>query len=126
MCVPLVNVNHLRVVPEKRLANVGQCPPVCSSVHWQARKTGTPILCTNVIGASGSATDGTYVLFARALAIRSIASACRTWLALQILSPPLIRASAHACPPVADAGLASCARSLPHDRAKPVLRIPPG
>src|SRR4051812_1254442 len=126
MWVPLVKVNHLRVVPVKREASAGQCPPVCSSVHWQARKTGTSILCTNVTGASGSATDGTYVLFLRALPIRSTASACSTWLALQVRSPPLIRASAHACPPCADAGFASCARSLPHDSAKPVLRIPPG
>src|SRR3954468_7330695 len=28
MCVPLVNVNHLRCVPVKRLASVGQWPPV--------------------------------------------------------------------------------------------------
>src|SRR3954468_14183419 len=126
MWVPLVNVNHLRAVPVKRDASAGQCPPVCSSVHWQARNTGTSILFTNVTGASGSATDGTYVLFLRALAIRSTASACSTWLALQSLSPPLIRASAHACPPRVDAGLASCARSLPHDSAKPVFKMPPG
>ena len=37
MWVPLVNVNHLRAVPVKRAGSVGQCPPVCSSVHWQAR-----------------------------------------------------------------------------------------
>ena len=57
--MPLVNVNHFRRVPVKRCASVGQCPPVCSSVHWQARYTGTLILCTNVTGASGAATDGT-------------------------------------------------------------------
>ena len=33
-----------------------QCSPVCSSVHWQARNTGTLTLSTNVTGASGSAT----------------------------------------------------------------------
>ena len=59
MCVPLVNVNHLRRVPVKRRGSVGQCPPVCSSVHWHARYTGTLILCTNVSGESGSATFGT-------------------------------------------------------------------
>ena len=55
---PLVNVNHLRSVPVKREASVGQWPPVCSSVHWQAMYTGTLILLTNVIGESGSATWG--------------------------------------------------------------------
>ncbi len=59
MWVPFVNVNHLRLVPVKRLASVGQWPPVCSSVHWQARNVGTRILWTNVTGASGSATSGT-------------------------------------------------------------------
>ena len=39
----MVNVNHLRAVPVKREASVGQCPPVCSSVHWQAMNTGTSI-----------------------------------------------------------------------------------
>ena len=48
MWAPLVNVNHLRSVPVKREASVGQWPPVCSSCHWQARKTGTLILSTNV------------------------------------------------------------------------------
>ena len=59
MCVPFVNVNHLRRVPVKRRASAGQWPPVCSSVNWQARKTGALILSTNVTGASGSATRGT-------------------------------------------------------------------
>ena len=56
---PLVNVNHLRLVPVKCRGSDGQCPPVCSSVHWQARKTGTSILFTKRSGASGSATFGT-------------------------------------------------------------------
>jgi hypothetical protein len=51
-------VNHFLSVPVIRLASVGQCPPVCSSVHWQAMKTGTSILSTNLIGESGSATAG--------------------------------------------------------------------
>ena len=59
MWVPFVNVNHLRDVPVNRRASAGQCPPVCSSVNWQARKTGAWIRCTNVLGASGSATAGT-------------------------------------------------------------------
>src|SRR3954449_13209837 len=58
-CVPFVNVNHLRDVPPKCSASVGQWPPVCSSVHWQAMYVGTLISSTNVTGASGSATDGT-------------------------------------------------------------------
>src|SRR5215216_8212416 len=58
-CVPFVNVNHLRLVPVKFLASVGQWPPVCSSVHWQAMNVGALILLTNVTGESGSATDGT-------------------------------------------------------------------
>ena len=37
-----------------------------------------------------------------------------------------MRFSAHAWPPVLDAGLASCTRSLAQDSAKPVLRMPPG
>ncbi len=37
-----------------------------------------------------------------------------------------MRSSAHLWPPVFDAGLASCTRSLAHDRAKPVFRMPPG
>ena len=37
-----------------------------------------------------------------------------------------MRLSAHAWPPVADAGLASWTRSFAHESAKPVLRIPPG
>src|SRR3954447_7209644 len=57
--VPFVNVNHLRFVPVKCSARVGQWPPVCSSVNWQAMYVGTVILFTNVIGASGSATLGT-------------------------------------------------------------------
>ena len=57
--MPLVNVNHLRFVPVKCAASVGQWPPVCSSVNWQAMKTGTLILWTKVTGASGSATFGT-------------------------------------------------------------------
>ncbi len=56
--MPLVNVNHLRLVPVKFAVSAGQWAPVCSSVHWQARKTGTSILSTNVIGESGSATRG--------------------------------------------------------------------
>ena len=59
MWVPLVNVNHLRLVPVKCDGSAGQWPPVCSSVHWQARKTGTWILWTKVIGDTGSATFGT-------------------------------------------------------------------
>ncbi len=55
---PLVNVNHLRFVPVNSSTIAGQWPPVCSSVHWQARKTGTSILWTNLIGDSGSATFG--------------------------------------------------------------------
>ena len=58
MWVPFVNVNHFRSVPVIRSASVGQWPPVCSSVNWQAMKTGTSILSTNVTGASGSATFG--------------------------------------------------------------------
>jgi hypothetical protein len=58
MCAPLVNVNHLRVVPVNLRTSSGQCPPVCSSCHWQAMKTGTLILFTNVTGSSGSATAG--------------------------------------------------------------------
>jgi len=57
--VPLVNVNHFRCVPVMCSARVGQCPPVCSSVHWQAMNTGTLILLTKVTGDSGSATAGT-------------------------------------------------------------------
>ena len=57
--VPFVNVNHLRLVPLKCSARSGQWPPVCSSVHWQAMNVGTSILLTNVIGDTGSATDGT-------------------------------------------------------------------
>src|SRR5881275_2946655 len=56
--VPFVNVNHFRSVPLKCSARVGQWPPVCSSVNWQAMYVGTLILLTNVIGASGSATLG--------------------------------------------------------------------
>ena len=58
-CTPLVNVNHLWRVPVKCSARSVQWPPVCSSVNWQARYVGTLILCTNVIGDSGLATDGT-------------------------------------------------------------------
>ncbi len=59
MWTPLVNVNHFFVgAGELRPASVGQWPPVCSSVHWQAMKTGTSILSTKVSGASGSATFG--------------------------------------------------------------------
>ncbi len=57
--VPLVNVNHFLLVPVKFFASVGQWPPVCSSVHWQAMNVGTLILLTKVTGESGSATDGT-------------------------------------------------------------------
>jgi hypothetical protein len=56
--VPFVNVNHLRLVPVNLEARVGQCPPVCSSVHWQAMKVGTLIRSTKVTGESGSATFG--------------------------------------------------------------------
>ena len=56
MCAPLVNVNHFCVVPVKCWARSGQCPPVCSSSHWQAMNTGTLILLTKVTGSSGSAT----------------------------------------------------------------------
>ena len=56
--MPFVNVNHFLSVPVKREASVGQWPPVCSSVHWQAMNVGTLILSTNVIGDSGSATFG--------------------------------------------------------------------
>ena len=58
MCVPLVKVNHFLSVPVRRDASVGQWPPVCSSVYWQARNVGTLILSTKVIGDSGSATFG--------------------------------------------------------------------
>ena len=58
MCVPFVNVNHLRCVPVKCSARSAQWPPVCSSVHWQAMYVGTLIFLTNVIGDSGSATFG--------------------------------------------------------------------
>src|SRR3954451_12783167 len=58
-CAPLVNVNHLRVVPVNCRTSVGQWPPVCSSCHWHAMKVGTLILLTKVIGSSGSATFGT-------------------------------------------------------------------
>ena len=51
---PFSNVNHFRRVPVKWFARAGQCPPVCSSVNWQARYTGALILFTNVIGASRS------------------------------------------------------------------------
>ena len=54
-----MKVNHFLFVPVMCSASVGQWPPVCSSVHWQAMKTGTLILLTNVIGDSGSATSGT-------------------------------------------------------------------
>ena len=55
-CTPFVNVNHFWSVPVKCEGREGQCPPVCSSVHWQAMKTGAWILWTKVIGDSGSAT----------------------------------------------------------------------
>jgi hypothetical protein len=58
--------------------------------------------------------------------IRSTAWSCSTWLALQVLSPDWMRSRAHFCPPVADAGLASCTRSSAHEKANPVLRMPPG
>ena len=57
--MPFVYVNHFLSVPVMCSASVGQWPPVCSSVHWQAMKTGTLILSTNVIGDTGSATSGT-------------------------------------------------------------------
>ena len=57
--MPLVNVNHFLSVPVKCSASVGQWPPVCSSVNWQAMNIGTLILLTKVIGDSGSATFGT-------------------------------------------------------------------
>src|SRR4051812_32096226 len=57
-CVPFVNVNHFFDVPVMFSASVGQWPPVCSSVHWQAMYVGTLIFFTNVIGDSGSATLG--------------------------------------------------------------------
>src|SRR3954470_24666094 len=57
-CVPFVYVNHFFEVPVMCSASVGQWPPVCSSVHWQAMYVGTLILSTNVTGASGSATFG--------------------------------------------------------------------
>ena len=50
---------HRITVPVMASESVGQWPPVCSSVHWQATKVGTLILWTNVTGASGSATFGT-------------------------------------------------------------------
>src|SRR3954469_13661555 len=56
--VPFVNVNHLRRVPVRCSASVGQWPRVCSSVHWHAMYVGTLILWTNVTGASGSAALG--------------------------------------------------------------------
>ena len=57
--VPFVNVNHFLLVPVNFFARVGQWPPVCSSVHWQASYTGTSIFLTKRTGASGSATFGT-------------------------------------------------------------------
>ena len=51
-----MKVNHFRSVPVKCDGSAGQCPPVCSSVHWHAMKTGAWILWTNVIGDTGSAT----------------------------------------------------------------------
>ena len=56
----------------------------------------------------------------------STASACSAWFALQVLSPPWMRFSAHGSPPVFEAGSASCARSLAQLSVKPVLRMPPG
>src|SRR5436190_6272316 len=58
--------------------------------------------------------------------MRSAAWPCRVWLALHTLSPLRICFSAQAWPPVGEAGLASCTRSLAQERAKPELRIPPG
>src|SRR5947209_4000193 len=58
-CAPLVKVNHFLLVPVKCCAKLAQCPPVCSSCHWQARKTGTLIFLTKVSGSSASATEGT-------------------------------------------------------------------
>jgi hypothetical protein len=59
MCAPLVNVNHLCVVPVNLRTSSAQWPPVCSSSHWHARNVGTLILLTKVTGSSGSAIDGT-------------------------------------------------------------------
>ena len=59
MWAPLVKVNHFCVVPVKCRTSSGHCPPVCSSSHWQARKTGTVILCTKVTGSSGLAVAAT-------------------------------------------------------------------
>ena len=58
MWKPLVKVNHFRLVPVKRSARLGQWAPVCSSLNWQAMKTGTRILLTKVAGESGFATLG--------------------------------------------------------------------
>ncbi len=58
MWAPLVKVNHFLVVPVKCSARSAQCPPVCSSSHWQAMKVGTLILLTNVTGSSRFATAG--------------------------------------------------------------------
>lgn len=58
MWVPFVKVNQALGARVKRAASVGQCPPVCSSVNWQARKVGTVMRSTKVRGASGSATSG--------------------------------------------------------------------
>src|ERR1700722_17838993 len=58
MWAQLVKVNHFLVVPVKCETSCGQCPPVCSSSHWQAMKTGTLILLTKVSGSKGFATAG--------------------------------------------------------------------
>ena len=58
MCGPLVKVNHFLLVPVIFAAIVGQCPPVCSSCHWQLMNTGTVILWTKVTGSSASAISG--------------------------------------------------------------------
>src|SRR5437763_14503888 len=97
MWAPFVNVNHLWLAPVKCWTRSGQWPPVCSSSHWQTRNVGTLILLTNVTGSRGSATDGLYVELAWIFAIRSAASAGRTWLWAQVLSPSFVCSSAWAC-----------------------------
>ena len=84
MWAPLVNVNHLRSVPVKCSARSAQCPPVCSSSHWQAMNVGTSMLCTNVTGSKGSATAGSYVAFSLISESRLVASPCRSWFSAQV------------------------------------------
>ena len=126
MWAPLVNVNHLRSVPVNSRRSVGQWPPVCSSVHWQAMKTGTSILWTKVIGESGSATFGPVVVVALDLAEQVDRLGVELLVGLADLVAVLDPLVGPAWPPVGEAGSASWTRSLAHWSAKPVLRMPPG